>query len=791
MRYMIFILALALAGFRTHIQGQTVKTQYGNVSGTKVDGVYEFLGIPYAAPPVGHLRWKSPVEPEPWDYDYIAREFPPKCPQRRCEQGEDTCYIEGDENCLFLNVWTPDTGNAALPVLVFIHGGGNQQGSANQVSGGTEIYYGKHIAERGPAVAVTIQYRLGPLGFLVHPGLELEHPEGLSGNYAVLDQIFALQWIRHNIADFGGDPGKVMIFGESGGGLDVGNLLATPLAEGLFQRACIQSAVPITGSYPSARDSGIAYVNRYIQTGTDSEKLQYMRTLESDTLVYFNTNPLEGGIVQMNWQAVVDNSVFFDSPENTIQGGAFNKVPLIIGSNADEMSVAVPEVVPKASLNLYLLKAFGSENYNEALGYYPNSPDEVIRDSYIRLLTDGQFTATTRRTADCVSKNQAQPVFRYFFSHHHAPAALAGFGAYHGIELFYVFNTWEDSPLSLGPFFTVQDDSVQNHMLRYWVNFANTGNPNGPGLVEWEEYDPVSDNYLEIKATPAMATQLRKDECDLFDLAIHHTVAKCSKPKGETTVCSNAGTSIYLTDTIPYAENYIWKLLPEEAGVINGSETLAEITWNTGYNGETELFVAADKGCQAGEFSDILRISVGGLPGKPSTPAGITEICRGEATGQVYATPAVSNAALYQWSLSPGEAGTIEGSDTTASLYLAADFKGSFQITVTGQNQCGTGMASDALFVSVADCTSEIDFQGDGTIQLIPNPVSGIVRLNIPEDFGAYRVNVYNSLGSMVFHSFLSETLDFSALPNDVYLIEIRSATGTAHLRAVKTDQSR
>jgi para-nitrobenzyl esterase len=360
---------------------------------------------------------------------------------------------------------------------------------------------------------------LGPLGFLVHPGLEPENANGTAGNYAVLDQILALKWVQNNIANFGGDPTKVMIFGESAGGINVGNLLTTPLAAGLFQRACIQSAMPVVNTYSDSKTKGINYVADFTTTGNDVQKIAYMRSLPSDSLVKNENSPLSGGAVQLAWQPVIDNLVFSNYPLQTIQSGVYNKVPLIIGSNADEMSLSAPQTVLPAMVTALINASVPAANQATATTLYPpGSNTTQAKQSYIGLLTDSQFTATTRRTAQCVSQNQTEPVWRYFFSHKHTLAALANLGSYHGMELFYVFNNWENATAGSGILFKPADDSVQVNMLNYWVNFAKTGNPNGTDLVAWPQYNASTDCYLEIKATPnGNQCGLRTAQSDLWD----------------------------------------------------------------------------------------------------------------------------------------------------------------------------------------------------------------------------------------------------------------------------------
>lgn len=480
--------------------------------------VYEFLGIPFATPPVGDLRWKAPQEPVEWSEILNTTEFAPVCPQKKYEQGDTTAVLEGDEDCLYLNVWTPQLDAANLPVMVFIHGGGNQQGGASQEAGGTVMYHGKNLAERGDVVVVTIQYRLGPLGFLVHPGLDAENEDGISGNYGILDQILALKWIQHNISLFGGDPDNIMIFGESAGGVDIGDLLVSPLAAGLFHKAVIQSAAPVVSLYSDAKAKGIDFVDRYQPGGTNSEKIAAMRNISAETLIEDIESPLQGGLVKSEWKPVLDGVVFTDFPMTKVQSGDYNKVPVIIGSNADEMSVSAPVVVTPAMLNLLVQTLIPVQYRSQVLALYPpGETNEQARNSYIGILTDSQFSLPVRRTAQCLSLNQDEPVWRYFLTFHQSVSQLEKYGSYHGIELLYLFNNWENT--LVGKFFsTPQDDSLQNVLLNYWVNFAKTGNPNGADLENWPQYFSGEDCYLELNATPIGSNcGIRKEKLDLWE----------------------------------------------------------------------------------------------------------------------------------------------------------------------------------------------------------------------------------------------------------------------------------
>jgi para-nitrobenzyl esterase len=511
----IFAVIFNLASFAQPI----VITKFGLIKGNNNGDVLEFLGVPFAKPPLDSLRWKPPQDPDNWNDTLLCQSFKPGCIQKDFQQGSTSYTVKGSEDCLYLNIWTPDP-TASLPVMVFIHGGGNQQGAAADTSGGTEIYNGKNLSSRGNVVVVTIDYRLGPFGFLVHPGLETENNKHISGNYALMDQIKALQWVHNNISFFGGDTSRVMIFGESAGGLDIGDLLLSPLAAGLFQRACIESAVPSVAAYDSAKAYGIQFVDQFISTGSDSEKISYMRSLPADSLIKYITNALAGGIVRSPWRPVIDNYVITGTPQQVFTSGNFNKVPLLIGSNADEMSLSAPQTVYPFMVTALIKNSVPPSDTSEGLTLYPpGSTNSEARDSYVQILTDAQFTATVRRTARWVGDNQTQPVWRYFLTYTQS-GILSSAGSYHGIELFYVFNNWENAPLGTGPLFTAQDDSMQRNMLAYWVNFAATGNPNGQVLAQWPQYVSSTDPYLEMNATP-IGTQIgvRTVKCDFWDQA--------------------------------------------------------------------------------------------------------------------------------------------------------------------------------------------------------------------------------------------------------------------------------
>lgn len=519
MRFFYFLSFLSF--FSPLFSQYQVNTQFGAVQGAKNGNVVQFLGIPFAKPPVDSLRWKPTQAPDVWLNVLQTTTFKPACAQKEYSQTDTVGKLKGSEDCLYLNVWTPQLDNAKRAVMVFIHGGGNQQGSASDSAANTALYFGKNVAERSDVVVVTIQYRLGALGYLVHPGLEAESASGKSGNYAVLDQIMALKWVKNNIELFGGDSSNITVFGESAGGVNTGNLMLTPLAKGLFHKAGIQSAVANMALYSDGKSKGIDFVNSYAgATGTDAQKIAFLRTLPADSIAVNNgPSPLLGGVLQQNFQPVLDGVIFTKLPTIAYESGDFNKMPLLIGSNEDEMSLSAPLVVTPAMVTALVNSRVPLSYRSKVLALYPpGSNNTQARESYVAILTDAQFTASVRRAARCISLNQQEPVWRYFFTYSYTLPQLAPYGAYHGAELFYVFNTLENSSFAIGNLFKPSDDSLQKVCRNYWTNFAKTGNPNATGLVNWVQYNAADDCNLELKATPfASLCNIRQEKLDLWD----------------------------------------------------------------------------------------------------------------------------------------------------------------------------------------------------------------------------------------------------------------------------------
>jgi para-nitrobenzyl esterase len=497
----------------------------GPVQGVIGDGVTRWLGVPFASPPVGALRFRPPTPPACFTEVFAATKPAPACLQKSFAQTNPTQgTLEGQEDCLYLNVWAPQTASTqSRAVMVFIHGGGNQQGSAWDQQLGQPLYDGADLAERGDVIVVTIQYRLGLFGFPALPEV-LDRPDYAGeGNAGTLDQIAALQWVQRNIAAFGGDPERVMVFGESAGGINTCALFATPLAEGLFQRALMQSGACLASPRAAAVENTDKYLDD-LQCGTVPDRLACLDGLTDAQLIAPLKAPLTGGRASLGFGPVIDGVVLSESPLDAIRAGRHNAVPFIVGANADETAASVPEgSVNAQKLNL-LFAVVPEPERSQLKALYPaGTTDAEARVAYIQATTDAQFVCPARTIARAAAGSQTEPVWRYFFTQAAASAfggaGSASKGAFHGLELFYVFTGVER--MLGGLFATPADETVVERMMDYWSSFARTGDPNLASQPNWPRYDVATDPFMEIAATGTAGTGVRTDKCDLWDAGLN------------------------------------------------------------------------------------------------------------------------------------------------------------------------------------------------------------------------------------------------------------------------------
>lgn len=468
-----------------------VMTEYGLVQGVYEPGLTVYRGIPFAAPPVGNLRWKAPQPATPWDAVRDATKFAPSAFQR-------SNRLNVSEDCLYLNVWTSaKQADEKLPVLVWIYGGGF-------VSGGTDSpgENGEYLARKG-VVVVSINYRVGPLGFLAHPELSAESSNHVSGNYGLLDQIAGLQWIKKNIAAFGGDPNRVTIFGESAGGISVSMLCASPLAKGLFHGAISESG----GSF-GAIGSG-KYFGENMTSMADAEKRgeAYMHELGAASIVDLRQLPPDKLPIGFNsgvsWPNV-DGWVIADDQYKLYTTGQYNDVPVIVGYNSDEgLFFAREKTAEEFVTNAH--QRFGPFA-DKLLDAYPPGKTVVSRSAR-NLIRDAAFGWHTWTWARLQSRTGRSKVFYYYFDQHpnwDPNSPKADQGTAHGPEVSYVFQVLNDLRIPGESELRPIDFAISDIISTYWVNFAKYGDPNGSGMPEWPLFKGKNGEvmYFNEKAYP-------------------------------------------------------------------------------------------------------------------------------------------------------------------------------------------------------------------------------------------------------------------------------------------------
>ena len=497
----------------------------GRIQGTAATAdpdVAAFRGIPFAAPPVGELRWRPPAAVVPWDGVRDAGEAGPICVQGA--GGPAT-----SEDCLFLNVWAPTETAEPLPVLYWIHGGGYTGGS-----GSTSIYDGARLAAEG-AVVVTINYRLNVFGFLAHPALSAESPHGASGNYGLLDMVAGLEWVRDNIAAFGGDPDRVTIFGESAGAGAVMSVMVMPQSKGLFHRAIAQSNWihgwdrPLQGDtvdLTPAEAQGVSIGAALGAGDLDPEAaLAAMRAAPARAVLEAigagaGSPFLRTGYV---WAPNVDGWAIPDDPLAMYAAGRQHRVPLVVGMNGNEGSLMT------RGLSMAGVDAFGAhvesvypELAGDLLAHYDVTA-ETVREGLDHLIHDLYFAGPVR--AHARDQSAVAPVWMYHFIRVPPTPWGEALGAHHAAELVYVFGTLTtadepgERPLGLSPLgdFTEVDAGLSETMRAYWIRFAATGDPNGPGLPAWPAFEPGSDGYLELGDAVSAGHGLHVAGADLWD----------------------------------------------------------------------------------------------------------------------------------------------------------------------------------------------------------------------------------------------------------------------------------
>ena len=520
---LLFTAAAFAAGVpaRRNVTGPVVRVATGQLRGTLQGTTAVFLGIPFAAAPVGALRWREPQPPSAWSGVRDATKPGSSCVQNPAGIGTfiqplaaaygktyNIVPVAFSEDCLFLNVWAPHWPvQAPLPVMVWVHGGSNRIGS-----GAEDSYDGAALAARGVLV-VTINYRLGPLGFFAHPELAAESPHHSTGNYGLLDQIAALRWVQQNIAQFGGDPGNVTVFGESAGSVNVTTLMASPLSANLFRRVIAESgpAFGLGRERDASEMTPLALAVGAAAGGKPGAQLEALRKLPATQVAEIENRLIATQFPGYNPNSpVIDGWVLPQSPARAYASGAIQKVDLLVGLNAREWAAfrvgaeaaqkksGKPAPKPEFGKQFKLLK-------DAALPLYGNWADITVATYMAKMILHGtpavdQFTndivlACPMGAEAALVTSAGQHAFVYRFERSVPGPGEADLGAFHAIELPYVFNNFQARTFSWLPF-TATDHQLSNVIQTYWTNFAKTGDPNGPGLPHWDAWTTAHEPFI-------------------------------------------------------------------------------------------------------------------------------------------------------------------------------------------------------------------------------------------------------------------------------------------------------
>ena len=507
---------------------KVVATQYGPVEGYIFNGLCVYKGIPFAAAPKGELRWMPPQPRKAWSEPLSCFNTGYVCPQNTTTS---PVFGEMDEDCLNLNIWAPEKPAKPCPVMVWIHGGSFSRGE-----GSIPIFDGCHFASMG-VVIVTLNYRLGVFGFLAHPELTSESGNGSSGNYGIMDQIYALKWVRENIANFGGDPANVTIFGESAGGASVVALMSSPQSTGLFHRAIAQSPghapyrlrklADCNGNLDSGESVGTRFAEKLGLPGTRGT-IAKMRNIPADEMaqLWFNTveNVWERTGATSNWMLhhlILDGHVLREAPGEVFRKGKQHNVPFIVGTTSDEGTLfeflMFGHEPNTAKYHHYLEKAFGKAK-GKIIEHFGSGDGDITRGPVSNLL-GSYFQSGTRRLARSMSLVQPQ-TYRYLFT---MPCRCfliqvpgiddwkERFGIYHGAEIIFVFN------FMLSPEMNEADHALSEQIAGLWARFAATGDPNGPGLPQWPRYSKADESYLVLDDPISIGQGYRTNQCDCID----------------------------------------------------------------------------------------------------------------------------------------------------------------------------------------------------------------------------------------------------------------------------------
>jgi len=486
------ILFAAIAASAAAATVDEVRIESGALKGAVSGGVVSFKGVPYAAPPTGQNRWRAPQPVAAWKGVRSAAAYASDCMQLPFPSDAAPLGTKPAEDCLYLNVWAPvQRASGKLPVMVWIYGGGFVNGGSSPA-----VYDGTHFAESG-VVFVSFNYRVGRFGFFAHPALTKEDPNALLGNYCFLDQIAALQWVRKNIAKFGGDAGNVTLFGESAGGGSVLTMMTTPLARGLFHKAIVESGGGRTGigpmrrvresgpNLPSGEAVGIAFAEKAGIKGEDAAALAALRELPAERVcdrlnMASMGNPTYAG-------PMIDGKIVAETPEQAFLAGHAMKIPVIAGANSSDIGFSFAKSIDE------LLAPFGA-NKEKAQSLYDPEKSGEFRKIGMLVASDRMMVEPARFVVRTVAAT-GQRAYEYRFSYVAESLRKTWKGAPHATEIPFVFDT---VAARYGKDLAPPDEATAKAALAYWVAFAKTGDPDGEGRPHWPQYSASVDQLMNF-----------------------------------------------------------------------------------------------------------------------------------------------------------------------------------------------------------------------------------------------------------------------------------------------------
>jgi len=488
----------------------SLKIEGGLISGETAEDIRVYRGIPYAAPPVGDFRWKPPQSVKPWEGVLHASNFGPACIQPKSPARE--LKLPGEsEDCLTLNIWTPENSGESLPVMVWIHGGAFRLGS-----GALPWYDGMALASQG-VIIVTFNYRLGRLGFFAHPALTRESAGSPMGNYGLMDQIAVLEWVQRNISTFGGDPKNVTIFGESAGAVSVNYLMTISAASGLFHKAIAQSGggyqIPRFIREPGIGGSSMEHEGQEIAEswglGSTDVSAHALRMIAADTIAGD-----EVPVKKLGFGPFVDGQLVTGGFPERFSSGKQHDLPYMAGANSFDGSVTMFRIKQRPRL---ALKAMLKGDYQAALDLYQADGRSDIETFAAQLTSDAFFIGGARRQVRQM-KEMSSPAWLYHFSYVTPAKRGKVAGAVHGSDIPYVWMNLKKTGNLTGGLYGDQDFTISRVMSGYWVRFAKTGNPNGEAEVVWPAYDEADDGLLDFGNDGViLRTGFRSKQLDFHD----------------------------------------------------------------------------------------------------------------------------------------------------------------------------------------------------------------------------------------------------------------------------------